>query len=79
MDHKTDCWIQWTNLTLSYMVRIVARYGGQEIMRTTRASERKILQFMTRSLPVQQPVNNPSSLQNVNTMSHHYHAPRRSF
>ena len=25
MDHRTDCWIQWTNLTVSYMDRIVAR------------------------------------------------------
>ena len=25
MDHRTDCWIQWTNLTVSYMDRIVTR------------------------------------------------------
>ena len=24
-DHRTDCWIQWTKLTASYLDRIVAR------------------------------------------------------
>ena len=24
-DHRTDCWIQWTNLTVSYMDTVVAR------------------------------------------------------
>ena len=25
MDHSTDCWIQWTNLTVNYMDRSVVR------------------------------------------------------
>ena len=24
-DHRTDCWIQWTNLTVNYMDKIVVR------------------------------------------------------
>ena len=25
MDHRTDCWTQWTNLTVNYMDRTVVR------------------------------------------------------